>query len=153
MTSLGKGRKPKKVVEEEEKVKEEEKTSEIQQDLKSIEEEKDKLVEEEIVPSKEEKVPIIQPLKKEAEEEILEERFYKIPLGRALVAAKFDRTNRAVKLVRKFLTRHFKPEILKIEPELNEFLWKRGQQKPPRHIKVRATKDREGVVTAYLVKE
>ncbi|NVM01245.1 MAG: 50S ribosomal protein L31e [Candidatus Helarchaeota archaeon] len=118
-----------------------------------MEEEKDQLVEEEIITPEEEKIPKILPLKKvEEEEEILEERFYKIPLGRTKIAKRYKRAKRAINLVKEFLIRHFKPDILRIEPELNEYIWSRGIQKPPRSVKVRATKDRYGVVTAYLVK-
>ena len=137
---------------EKEEAIEEEEISEIQEDLKSIEEEKDQLVEEEIITPEEEKIPKIMPLKKpEEDEEILEERFYTIPLGKVILAQRYKRAKRAIKLIREFLIRHFKPEILKIEPELNEHLWNRGIQKPPRRVKVRATKDRYGVVTVYLV--
>ena len=138
-------------IEDEDSSEEDEKISEIQEDLKSIEEERDQLVEEEIITPEEEKIPKILPLKKpEEEEEILEERFYTIPLGRTKIAKRYKRAKRAITLVREFLIRHFKPETLRIEPELNEYIWSRGIEKPPRRVKVRATKDRYGVVTAYL---
>jgi len=140
-------------VEKDEIAEDEEKISEIQEDLKSIEEEKDQLVEEEIITPEEEKIPKILPLKREEEEEeILDERFYTIPLGKVKIAKRYKRAKRAINLVREFLIRHFKAEGLKIEPELNEYIWSRGIEKPPRKVKVRATKDKFGVVTAYLVK-
>ncbi|MHA1377514.1 MAG: 50S ribosomal protein L31e [Candidatus Helarchaeota archaeon] len=140
-------------VEEKNKIEKEEIISDIQEDLKLIEEEKDQLIEEEIIAPEEEKIPKILPLKKkEEEEDILEERFYTIPLGRVTIAKRYKRAKRAIKLVREFLIRHFKAEGLKIEPELNEYIWSRGIEKPPRRVKVRATKDSLGIVTAYLVK-
>jgi large subunit ribosomal protein L31e len=33
---------------------------------------------------------------------------------------------------------------------VNEKVWSRGIEKPPRKIKVRATKDKDGNVTVYL---
>ena len=127
-------------VEDEEKIDDEDKISEIQEDLKSIEEEKDQLVEEEIITPEEEKIPKILPLKmEEEEEEILEERFYTIPLGKVKIQKRYKRSKRAVNLVKEFLIRHFKAEALKIEPELNEFIWSRGIEKPPRRVKIRAT--------------
>lgn len=140
-------------ISEKEEISEEEEINEIEKDLKSIEEERDQLVEEELIIPEEEKIPRIMPLKvKEEEEEVIEERFYTIPLGRITLAPRYKRSKRAIKLIREYLIRHFKPEFLKLEPELNEYIWKRGIQKPPRRVKVRATKDRYGVVTAYLVK-
>ena len=41
-------------------------------------------------------------------------------------------------------------ESLKISNEVNEHLWSRGIQKPPRKIRVRAIKDNEGIVTVRL---
>ncbi len=34
--------------------------------------------------------------------------------------------------------------------EVNERIWGRGIEKPPRRIRVRAVKDEEGTVTLYL---
>ncbi|MFQ5999703.1 MAG: hypothetical protein ACE5J6_02885 [Candidatus Bathyarchaeia archaeon] len=33
---------------------------------------------------------------------------------------------------------------------MNEKIWSRGIQKPPRRIRVRAVRDKEGIVTVYL---
>jgi large subunit ribosomal protein L31e len=37
-----------------------------------------------------------------------------------------------------------------ISEEVNEKIWGKGIEKPPRRIKVRATKDKDGNVTVYL---
>ena len=42
------------------------------------------------------------------------------------------------------------PERLVIDNEVNEKLWSRGIEKPPRKIRVRVVKDKEGVVTVLL---
>jgi large subunit ribosomal protein L31e len=99
--------------------------------------------------------------KKAEEEEIVEERIYTIPLRRAWIAPRKKRTPRAVRIIRSFVQRHMKvePEVkgeeeeegrLVISNEVNERLWSRGIEKPPRNIRVRAVKDKEGVVTLYL---
>jgi large subunit ribosomal protein L31e len=103
------------------------------------------------------------PKRKKKEEEIVEERFYTIPLQRALVRPPKKRSPRAIQLIQEFINRHMKVEMkaseeeeeeelprLIISEELNEKIWGRGIEKPPRRIKVRATKDKDGNVTVYL---
>ena len=100
--------------------------------------------------------------KKEAEEEIVEERIYTIPLRRVWIPPRKKRAPRAVRVVESFIQRHMKVETgtkadeeeeearLIISNEVNEKLWSRGIEKPPRNIRVRAVKDKEGTVTVYL---
>jgi large subunit ribosomal protein L31e len=82
-----------------------------------------------------------------------EERIYTIPLGRAWVAKNYRRTERAVKVLKKFVHRHMKPTYVILDPTVNETLWARGIRNPPRKIRVRLVKDEEGVVTVYLAEE
>jgi len=104
--------------------------------------------------------------KKGKEEEIVEERVYTIPLGKASVRPPKKRAPRAIQLIRAFITKHMKLEIrleeeeeegelpkLTISKELNEKIWGRGIEKPPRKIRVRAAKDSDGNVTVYLAEE
>lgn len=102
--------------------------------------------------AKEEKKKKEAPVKEEEEEEISEERTYTIPLGHAWIAPIGVRTPKAVKLVRGFIERHMKPKEIKMDGDLNRFLWSRGIEKPPRRVRVRATKNTEGVVKVHLVK-
>ncbi|MCW3977551.1 MAG: 60S ribosomal protein L31 [Candidatus Bathyarchaeota archaeon] len=88
--------------------------------------------------------------KEEIDEEIVEERIYTIPLRRAWISSRQKRTPRAVRLVKAFVQRHMKPETLVMSNEVNERLWRRSIQKPPRKIRVRAARDKEGTVTLYL---
>ncbi|NVM29175.1 MAG: 50S ribosomal protein L31e [Candidatus Helarchaeota archaeon] len=83
--------------------------------------------------------------------EILEERLYTVPLGRVKNTPRKKRTKRAVNMLREFVIRHMKPEGIIIDPILNEIIWERGIEKPPRKIRIRVTKDREGLVTIYPV--
>jgi large subunit ribosomal protein L31e len=97
---------------------------------------------EEIEPSEEEFIE---------EEEIIDERIYTIPLRRAYwTGSRRRRANKAVKVLRDFVERHMKPEELLIQPEVNERIWDRGIQKPPRRIRIRATKNSDNLVRVYL---
>ena len=111
----------------------------------------------------EEEKAVAKPKRKKKEEEIVEERFYTIPLQRALVRPPKKRAPRAMQLIREFINKHMKVEMkaseeeeeeelpkLILSEELNEKVWGRGIEKPPRRIKVRATKDKDGNVTVYL---
>lgn len=82
--------------------------------------------------------------------EAVEERVYTIPLGRAWRAPRPFRTPRAIREIRSFIERHMKPESVKIDGRLNEFVWKRSIEKPPRRVRVKASKDKDGVVWVSL---
>ncbi len=84
------------------------------------------------------------------EEGIVEERIYTIPLSKAWVSPRKKRAPRAVRILKGFITRHMKPESITISGEVNERIWRRGIQKPPRKIRVRAAKDEDGKVSVYL---
>jgi large subunit ribosomal protein L31e len=114
-------------------------------------------------PATEEVAEEAKPKRKKKEEEIAEERFYTIPLQKALVRPPKKRAPRAMQLIKIFITKHMKVEMkvseeeeeeelpqLVISQEVNEKIWNRGIEKPPRKIKVRATKDKDGNVTVYL---
>jgi large subunit ribosomal protein L31e len=98
--------------------------------------------------------------KKELEEEIVEERFYTIPLRKAWISQRKKRAPRAMRIIRSFVEKHMKirtevegeeeAEVLVISNEVNEKIWSRGIEKPPRKIRVRAVKDKEGVITVHL---
>ncbi len=116
--------------------------------------EEDTSIEEEIIEIGEKKEEIGKKLKEipTVEEEIgevLEERLYTVPLGRALIARHKKRTPRAIHMLQEFVLRHMKAETIAIDPVLNEIMWKRGIEKPPRKIRIRVTKDREGLCTVY----
>jgi large subunit ribosomal protein L31e len=114
---------------------------------KALEEAEEVLEEEEAI---EEERPELERKEEILEEDIVEERIYTIPLRRAWISPRKKRVPRAVRLVRAFIQRHMKPEALVMSNEVNEKLWSRGIQKPPRKIRVRAVRDREGTVTLYL---
>ncbi|HDH06810.1 MAG TPA: 50S ribosomal protein L31e [Thermoproteales archaeon] len=59
-----------------------------------------------------------------------------IPLRKAYYVPRPKRANKAVKLVREYVQRHFKVDEVKISNDLNEFIWSRNREKPPRRVKV-----------------
>ena len=101
--------------------------------------------------------------KKEEKEEFVEERIYTIPLGKAWVRPPKKRAPRAMQMVKAFLTKHMKlavrveeeeekeelPKLI-VSNDVNEKVWGRGIEKPPRKIRVRAAKDKDGNVTVFL---
>ncbi len=84
------------------------------------------------------------------EEEIIDERIYIVPLYKARNGPRTKWAKKSVRYLRKFMTRHFKPEALIISQDVNEKIWSRGISKPPRKIKIRATKNIDGLVVCYL---
>ncbi|MEA3254558.1 MAG: 50S ribosomal protein L31e [Candidatus Altiarchaeota archaeon] len=78
------------------------------------------------------------------------EKTYIIPLREAFNAPRTKRANKAVKIVKEFLTRHTKAGNVSLDSSINDVLWKRGREKPPRRIKVKVTTE-EDTVTASLV--
>jgi len=110
-----------------------------------------------------EEVEAVPERKKKEEEEIVEERTYTIPLQKALVRPPKKRAPRAMQMIKIFITKHMKLEMkvseeeeeeelpqLIISEEVNRKIWERGIEKPPRKIRVRAAKDKDGNVTVYL---
>jgi large subunit ribosomal protein L31e len=82
--------------------------------------------------------------------EPVEERIYTVPLGRAWVVPRYRRAEKAVLVLRKFVKRHMKPEQVVIDTSVNEEIWKNGITNPPRRIRVKLSKDDEGLVTVSL---
>ncbi|MEM1514521.1 MAG: 50S ribosomal protein L31e [Candidatus Bathyarchaeia archaeon] len=84
--------------------------------------------------------------------EAVEERIYTVPLGKAWIRSRTKRAPRAIYLLRAFIKRHMKIEedSIRISNDVNEKIWSRGIQKPPRKIRVKVTKDKEGFVTVHL---
>ncbi|MFX1306919.1 MAG: 50S ribosomal protein L31e [Promethearchaeota archaeon] len=83
-------------------------------------------------------------------EEIIDERIYIIPLAKARKGPRTKRAKKAMRYLKEYMTQHFKPESLVITQEVNEKIWERSIQKPPRKLKVRATKNIDGLVVVYL---
>jgi len=85
----------------------------------------------------------------EEEIEVVEERVYTIPFRRVWATPRGKRTPRASRMLRDFVKHHMKTDNVEISNEVNEELWARSIKKPPRQIKVRLVKDKEGRVIVY----
>ncbi|MBR1368643.1 50S ribosomal protein L31 [Methanocalculus chunghsingensis] len=85
--------------------------------------------------------------------EAVKEQIYNIPLRDAKRAPKWKRSKVAIKDIRTFLEKHMKAEDVKLDRNINEKVWERGSQKPPRMIRVRAMKFSDGQVQAELAGE
>jgi large subunit ribosomal protein L31e len=149
-----------------------EEVSEKEEEKEEIPETEEAVVEEEAVEAEGEEVPAPvegeeakPPTREEKteEEEIVEERVYTVPLGKCWIAPPNRRASRALRIIRGFVVKHMKleargkeeegeeePKRLVIDNGVNERVWGRGVEKPPRKIRIRAAKDREGNVTVYL---
>jgi len=70
------------------------------------------------------------------------ERIYQIPLGKVYERPRTKRAPLAIRLIKKFIARHMGTDLEKvwIDRSINETVWARGIQKPPRKIRVKAVK-------------
>lgn len=147
----------------EEELSEEQTADEIEQLLAEEEPAEETVEAEEEAAPEEEEVKPRRAKKKEEEEEFVEERVYTIPLGKAWVRPPKRRAPRAMQLIKAFITKHMKMDMrveaeeekeelprLIISKDVNEKVWSRSIEKPPRKIRVRAAKDEDGNVTVFL---
>jgi large subunit ribosomal protein L31e len=155
---------------EEAKAEVEEETEEVSE-KEEIPEKEEEVVEGGVVEAEGEEIPT--PVEEEEakpppreekveEEEIVEERIYTVPLGKAWIMPPNKRSPKAMRMIRSFVMKHMKLEVrgekeeeeepkrLIISNDVNERVWMRGIEKPPRKIRIRAAKDKEGNVTVYL---
>ena len=79
-----------------------------------------------------------------------------VPLRAAWAVTRTQRAARAMKEIRKHVTRHMKvteDEELWIDEAVNHAIWARGIQKPPRKIRVVATREEGFPIEVKLVEE
>ena len=74
------------------------------------------------------------------EKSVILERVYVVPLKRAWNSAYHKRTRKAVRMLKEFASRHMKSEVVLIDRDLNNYIWRRGNANPPRKIKVKMIK-------------
>lgn len=166
------GEEPKESAETVEEAKAEEVEEVSEEEKEEVPEKEGEVVEEEAVEAKGEEMPApvaeeeAKPSPREEkveEEEIVEERIYTVPLGKCWIVPPNKRAPKAMRIIRGFVVKHMKLEQRKAEGEeeeeakrlvisndVNERVWMRGIEKPPRKIRIRAAKDKEGNVTVYL---
>ncbi|WP_129114215.1 50S ribosomal protein L31e [Halegenticoccus tardaugens] len=78
-----------------------------------------------------------------------EERVVTVPLRGVKSEPIQKRADKAMKLIREHLAKHFKVDEgdVRLDPSLNEAVWSRSRRKPPRKLRVRAARfDEEGDV-------
>ena len=67
---------------------------------------------------------------------------FTVPLRGAWKTSRHRRANKAMRIIREFTARHMKVrsgEEIWIDPRVNEIVWARGMEKPPRKIRLRIT--------------
>ena len=120
---------------------------------RGLPEERTEELKEEAGEEKEEaKAPEEEAKAEEAEEEeleIVEEKFYDLNLRRIWTAPREKRTPRAIRYLRAFVARRMKTDEVSLSEAANQMLWARGISKPPRKIRVRVVKDKEGRVIVF----
>lgn len=128
---------------EEEKPKEAEEKEEEEAAKEPVKREPEKKAEE-----KKEKKEEKEPEEEVKKREIVLERVFVVPLGKAFSKPLMKRGPTAVRLLREFICRHLKaaPEKVRLEPSLVNKVCSRGSPQPLKKVKVLATKDKEGVV-------
>ncbi len=80
-------------------------------------------------------------------------RTYVVPLGVVYEAQPYRRAKKAVAVIREFATRHMKARQVSIDAKVNELIWARGIQHPPRRMTLEMERDEDGVVTIRLPPE
>jgi large subunit ribosomal protein L31e len=77
-----------------------------------------------------------------------EERVFTVPLGMVWSVPRTKRVPRAVRFIKEYVQRHMKAKAdnVWIDPRLNEVLWSRGREKPPRRLQVRVIKFEDELV-------
>jgi large subunit ribosomal protein L31e len=81
----------------------------------------------------------------------MEEKIFTVNLKKEFMKnARWKRSSRASREIRRFLERNMKSENVKIDSSINKAIWVSGDQKPPKKLKIRAVKDDDGKVTAEL---
>jgi len=76
-----------------------------------------------------------------------EERVVTVPLRDADAEANHKKADKAMKLIREHLAKHFAvdEDTVRLDPSINEAIWERGRSNPPSKLRVRAARfDEEG---------
>ncbi len=79
------------------------------------------------------------------------ERIYTINLGKVLLSPDNRRAKRAINMIKEFVIHHMHTNKIKINSDINNYVWKNGIRNPPRKIKVKITKiDDAFLVSKYV---
>ena len=80
-------------------------------------------------------------------------RIYTINLSKAWLTPKHRRTDRVVNMIKEFANKHMKSSQIKIDQELNRYIWEKGKTNPPRKVRVRIVKDEDDQVIVSLYED
>lgn len=72
----------------------------------------------------------------EGERELLKAFVYVVNLSRVYWGRRSNRADRAVRRLRAFVARHTKADRVVITNDVNNLIWSRSREKPPRRVKV-----------------
>jgi large subunit ribosomal protein L31e len=56
-------------------------------------------------------------------------------------------------MIKEFAIKHMKSSQIKIDQELNRYIWERGKTNPPRKVRVRIVKDEDDQVIVSLYED
>ncbi len=80
-------------------------------------------------------------------------RIYTINFSKAWLTPKHKRTDRVVNMIKEFAVKHMKSSQIKIDQELNRYIWEKGKTNPPRKVRVRIVKDEDDQVIVSLYED
>jgi len=80
-------------------------------------------------------------------------RIYTINFSKAWLTPKHKRTDRVVNMIKEFAIKHMNSSQIKIDQELNRYIWERGKTNPPRKVRVRIVKDEDDQVIVSLYQD
>jgi large subunit ribosomal protein L31e len=80
-------------------------------------------------------------------------RIYTINFSKAWLTPKHKRTDRVINMIKEFAIKHMNSSQIKIDQELNRYIWERGKTNPPRKVRVRIVKDEDDQVIVSLYED
>src|ERR671920_1311766 len=80
-------------------------------------------------------------------------RIYTINFSKAWLTPKHKRTDRVVNMIKEFAIKHMKSSQIKIDQDLNRYIWQKGKTNPPRNVRVRIVKDEDDQVIVSLYED
>jgi large subunit ribosomal protein L31e len=80
-------------------------------------------------------------------------RIYTINFSKAWLTPKHKRTDRVINMIKEFAIKHMKSSQIKVDQELNRYIWERGKTNPPRKVRVRIVKDEDDQVIISLYED
>ena len=79
-----------------------------------------------------------------------EEKIFTIPLRKAYRSCRLSRSRKAIDVIRAYLERHMKCKDVRIGQSINQSVWARGIQGPPRKIRIHAVLNND-IIFAELI--